>query len=314
MAHTLVVIVLAIIGGVGSYLVSVQLPVLQLNHGESTQYIFSLPEKILAIDRTYGYLAYILLPLGVLWLGIKRQLSGWVVPAFTLCLTMAVFTQVPYVWKLFTLLRFFVGVVMAAGLYTLLVKIKSWTVKGVVWVIVVMGLCINLSLNSMYWKDGIVVGSEFRHISDDDIAAAQVLFERYSGVRVLLVSDPATQFVLEGMGGVDTVGGAYMPIAIRQKLVDVLETQNPQYLFYLTSNMTDGVPGAIVRRVVAISGRTFVWLSASPEVRLLFSYNVWSPQVLSDNQKLYLDTLRRSAGFREIYVSPTLHLFEVEAS
>jgi len=139
------------------------------------------------------------------------------------------------------------------------------------------------------------------------------LFDKYNATNTLLISDPATQFVLEGMGGVDTVGGAYMPNPIREELSRVLDTNNPNYLVEMTRNLSDGLSKKYGNRVIAISGRTSVWQSVSPTNKLSFSYNVWTPQDLSLNQLKYIDSLRSIPGIIQIYSSPSIYLFEVEA-
>lgn len=311
-ANILMVLVISIMAGIMFALMKSGNVLANLNHGEAQQYLYSMKDKLFAIVRTYGYFAYALVPLGLAWVWNKRKLGGGIVLLIFAGLLMAVFTQVPYIWKLFTMLRFFVGLLIAGGVCLLINPIRNYVLRTLAVIVFTVGLIINLVMGNVYWKDGLAVKDNFEHISSEDVGASKVLFDKYQTTNTLLISDPATQFVLEGIGGVDTVGGAYMPNSTREDLSRVLDTNNPNYLVEMTKNLSDGLLKKYDKRVIAISGRTNVWQSASLINRLSFSYNVWTPQDLSLSQLKYIDSLKSLPGVTQIYSSPSIYLFEVE--
>jgi hypothetical protein len=69
----------------------------------------------------------------------------------------------------------------------------------------------------------------FTLVSEDETAAARFLDQpRYR--QTLLVAEPATQHILEGLSGVNTAGGTYATAATRGQLMDILGSDSPEHV------------------------------------------------------------------------------------
>lgn len=195
--------------------------------------------------------------------------------------------------------------VLGLGEFTKIMHFRIF--KLVLGVIVGLGLSLILMMNLMYWRAGIMAEGVYTHITSQDITAATWVFETYQGKQVNLVSDPATQFILEGLAGVDSVGGAYMPLAKRQRLVQALTSGSAENLV----NMTRMMVGGETEQLLVFSGRTAVWARMAEKDWSSYGYNVWSPVRMSVKDVEFGEEIKRVDGVTQVFANPSLIIFQI---
>src|SRR3989344_5803799 len=211
---------------VGIYLSNV-LDLSFLNRGEARYYIYDLREKAEFVQRIYGY-ALLLFTLPGVFFAISRK--KW---EYNLALILLfgfagiLYSNFPYVIKFYVLARFFVHLFVALGIWSLLKHIKAPLLRFTAYLLTVVTFAILLLFNVIFWKNWISYQDQYTHISDYDIEASEFLADRYkNGEEIILISDPATQIIFEGLSGVDSAGGGVMTSGNRLLLYDGLKAGN----------------------------------------------------------------------------------------
>jgi hypothetical protein len=283
-----------------------------LNGGEAELFNFSLEKKIGALERSYGLLAYVLGSLGLIAIMNEKNKKIGLVSLVGFGLMALLLSSTPYVLKIYTIARFFVHILMVFGLWGIMKKQRYVLTKYISVLLVGGGLVWVLVANIYNWKSGLLYKGEYTHIGKDDVEASDQLFDRYEDEKVLLISDPGTQFILEGLSGVDSVGGAYMNKEIRDDLYLALEDESGGKLLELVRGVGDEIGGEYDHRLLALSGRTFMWESSDQDSRYSYAFNVWSPVDLRVNDFERIVSLVRQEEIRVFYQSPSLVILEVK--
>jgi hypothetical protein len=303
---------LAVMLVVAVYIALPKMDLSWLNQGEAQAYTYSLEQKLEVFERSYGYLMYGLVVLGVVFSLVEWSRGKALALLIFFGLILAVMVEAPYVLKLLTLLRFWLVAMSALGLYGWVRYIRNPMIKGGVLLATLLTLVVILVVNIFYWKAGILADGNYSHITRDDIEAAHVLWKEGENKQVLVVSDPATQFFMEGLAGVDTIGGAYMKPSERKKLLPALEQRLPQQLVEAIGTLEDGVNQEYEAIYVAISGRTLVWVSKPEEDRLGFQTNVWMPTGLTLEDSAFGEALDGLVDVELVYRSPYIWVFKIK--
>lgn len=155
------------------------------------------------------------------------------------------------------------------------------------------------------------------HISPPEIQAAEFLKETYGKERdkVLLVSDPATMHILEGLSGINSPGGAYTSLRTRQLLTETYLKRDKNIrrkLFEIKDLVEKNKHEKII---FVVSGRYREWQLGPEEDRYGIHWNVWRPKDLdpAELQKHdFIYYLRDVLGFRQVFINEGLVIFEVE--
>lgn len=242
-----------------------------VNAGEAQYYMQSIPEKLAAFRQWYGLLPIPFLVIGI-WKGNK-----------TLSMLLAGFVGLllspfPYVFKFAVLFHYVLVTVMAVGV--------AYFVKPRAVVLALITIAVGgiFYANTTAWKQPVVFRGIASHISFDEQEAAVFLKNHFADA--LLVSDPATQNILEPLSGVHTLGGAYMSVQNRENLLE--NKFEPGTLF-------------------AISARTMKWLRATPADQMSVAFNIWRPDALSMNDMLYIQSL----GYEEVYKNASIVILKI---
>ncbi len=300
-------VLLAAIGGV---MLSYQVDLSELNQGEAGKFMYSLEEKREKLEQVYGYGVYLLLPLGVVAVWRRRTLAGEWGLLVLVGLMAVMVSNFPYVLKFFTLGRFLLHALMASGLWLLAERMRWGIAKSMV-VIGLGGVMMGMMIvNFETWKTGLWYQGEYTHIADEDIEMARLIQQRYGQEGVLLISDPSTQFIWEGLSGVDSAGGAYMPRIYRELLSDGLNQDAEQLAGRL--RLIGDPLYRVEKRVLVISGRTFAWLEAADEDKYYFHFNIWSPRELSLNNWEVVSKIASYPEFELVFASSYAAIIELK--
>lgn len=304
-------IVLAVIFGV---FISGSIDLSSINQGEASLYLFDLTEKVEFAQRIYGNALIFFVPLGVIYALSKKKWGYGFATLFLFGFVGILISSFPYVVKFYVLGRFVVHLFIALGIWSLLKFIKFNPLRYLGHLAVAMAFIILLVFNIIYWKNWISFRGEFTHIGQYDIEASEFLDKSYGGRDdVLLISDPATQMIFEGLAGVDSAGGGFMRTYHRSDLYEALNAPSPALARRNLENISDGLTLNLRVKLLAVSGRTFAWKDFEPDYRYRFDSNVWAPEELSywDNIKL-AEFAGYKEGFELIYSSPYVWIFELK--
>lgn len=252
-----------------------------LNAGEAQYFNQTLPEKLALFRQWYGYLPIPFLLLG-LWKG-NRTLT--VMFAASIGLLASPF---PYVLKFVVIIRYIMIAVMAIGIGEYLKLLTSNIARYIALGVLTAGTIGIFVANTSLWKNPVIFRGIASHVSVDELTAAAFLKSHYSGV--FLISDPATQYILEPLSGVNTQGGAYMTSASRQKLLNM--------------NLEPGT-------LLAISARTSKWLFVDSKDQMSIAFNIWRPDALSMNDELMIGQWKNRFAGKEVYRNPSIVIFEI---
>lgn len=286
-----------------------------INKGEGEAFVLTFADKWNVLRQSYGLLPLIFLPIGIYTI-IKRKtdLALYTLDT-TVALTALVLFQLPYVMKFFVLDKYFFGVILAVGLYTILNRIKNTVLKYAGYTSLIFTLIFIFVLNSANWKQILVYKNTHSHVGENEIKAAQFLNAEYSKSNTMLVSDPSTQYILETLSGVNSQGGAYMDHPAREELSNMSKENNPTAIADALFKIKDKVNSDSDTRLFVLSGRYFVWQNQSEENKKDLSFNIWHTADLTETNKEYINTLlTQNDRFRLVYQNETLAIIEVKKS
>ncbi len=149
------------------------------------------------------------------------------------------------------------------------------------------------------------------HVSPQELTAASFLKENYSNSNVLLVSDPATQNILEAISLVNTQGGAYMDKETRNQLDLISNTTSVSEIAQELYRINDKVAPTNGKRLLVLSGRSFIWLQSSKKNKDDLSFNIWNPSDLTFENKKQIQRFADDPHFSLVFENSTLAIFEV---
>lgn len=258
----------------------------------------------------YGYYAYGVLLAALAWRTKGIRLRSFCV--ITGLLVPAILFPFPYGFKLFALAHFVLAPLVAATLATAFfegrsraVQAMNLTLLGSAWFIV---FAANQELSLKRWLrfEGV-----FTLVSQDEMAAARFLDQpRYRDT--LLVAEPATQHILEGLSGVNTAGGTYATAATRGQLVDIFSSGSPERVrisvFAVRDALRQGSPDL---RLLAVGPRAARWMALDDDDRLATFENIWTPQRATIGDLDRAGVLAGSPGFHLVFRNEALALLEV---
>lgn len=218
--------------------------------------------------------------------------------------------QVPYTVKFYTLTRFFVDAFLAIGAYTILKRMNAFFKILSVSVLVITLLSIFIT-NTIAWKGILRYQDLYVQVSDEEIKAAEFLHKTYSSSDVFLVSDPATQNILEPLSGINSQGGAYTSKETRKILSEINKEKDTKKISSDLYKINDKIGPTKGKRLFILSGRYFEWQKSLETQKMAFSYNVWNPSSLTLNDIKYIDSLLSdSSRFRLLYLNRDVAIVE----
>lgn len=303
-------ILTAIAAVVGSHFVNLSF----LNNGEGEFYVFSLMEKAQFAQRIYGFSLLFLIPLGIVasYQLLTKQLKFTFLMIFgLLCILVS---QFPYVLKFYVIARFFTHLIMAIGLWGLVNSMHFKFSKLLALSVISTAFTLILISNTLYWKQGLFDSTQFAHINQDDLAAAQFLKDFDLQHKTLIISDPATQFILEGLSGVNSVTGVYGTQEQRERLFQIASLNSAEETKNAILATSDGLEAPPQTRLLILSGRTRLWADSPEKDRNSYNFNVWAPKTLSLSDLVKIQQIKESyPGFVLIYQNPSIAIFRLES-
>ncbi len=306
-------VIIGILGFVGAIGIDYILTLNPLGTTESMQFTFTLQDKYTYLLRTYSY-TWIFFVLGIGFILMKAQKPVYASAAFlALLLVAAVVLPLPYSLKFYTVARYPVHLIMAIGAAHLIYRLKASTLRIGMIILLVATQALVFFYNQNTFKHALAYGTIRTTASTYEWEAAQFLRSTYGDhPSVLLVSDPATQHVLEGLSGINTQGGGFATTATRE-VVDAAfpltdATQTYQEFLTLKDVLYEDYPDMVL---FAVSGRFMNWQHLEEKFRYDEGYNIWSARDLTPEGQGYANQLAQQDGFKQVFSNPAMVIFEI---
>lgn len=294
----------------GAMLISPMINLNSLNQGEAALYNFNLMQKWEFAQRIYGWLLIIFLPLSLVSLyQEKNKKLTWTALIFLGLLTILL-AQLPYMLKFFVIARFFMHFFIALGMWSVIKTLAFHISKAIATGIIAIMLVGVFGYNLAFWKHGLNYQNQLTHISQSDLEVAEFLQQVYVDQPVLMVSDPTTQFILEGFSGVNSPAGVYMTPAQRTIVYQALTADNPVGASQRFNELKDKLTPAPQKRLLVISARTLLWLQTEEKFRNSFDFNIWSPRDFSWHDQQYLEQFDQSSQFKRVFSNTGYGVYE----
>ncbi len=283
-----------------------------INSGEGNAFNLSIFDKFEAMRQAYGFLPLFLFPLGMILVLKGKRKFEILTALMAVFLLSGMLTQLPYVMKFFVLAKFFASVILALGVYRIISNISNKITYAASYVLLLAALTILFITNTTVWKGILQYEGLNTQVSAYEIAAAQFLKKHYSGKNAMLVSDPATQNILEPLSTVNSQGGVYMDLVSRKKLSTLKSTNDGSMVVSTLAQINDKITPRASVKLLILGGRYFEWQKAAEYQKMAFSYNTWSPVDLSLSDIEQINTLLASSNrLKLVYKNPGVTIIEV---
>lgn len=293
------------------YALSFAIPVAQINGGEALQYVYTTAKLQEFMQVFFGYALFILLPLGIIGVLRNSQAAKRVVSILTLIIIAVTLSGIPYALKFYVVGHYMTALLMGIGITWLTKFHPTRLIKIATFVLVGIWFSCHLILNAVYWKNDVRYQGVSTHISTADLEAVAYLKTLNNG-KILLVSDPATQYALEAFSGVNSQGGAYMNKHTRTILNNFLHQPTQSEFMYALYSIKDTVENTSPDRIIiAFSGRFFRWIETTEQNQLDVSFNIWAPVPLSASQKKSVEEFVQKYNLTILYQNTDMVLVEL---
>jgi len=173
-------------------------------------------------------------------------------------------------------------------------------------------LLITFYKNQLVYKEPLNFKSYETQISYSEIQVGNWLALQNKDGKAFLISDPATQYILEAVSGVNSQGGDYMNLKTR----NTLESINGYYDSNIIKNKLSGIKDAIAikqntqRTFFVVGGRYFAWQRLPNGQKDSTFYNIWSPKELTEADKTYIDYYKR-VGLKVVFSNKEIVIFSL---
>ncbi|MBI3379734.1 hypothetical protein HY029_03210 [Candidatus Gottesmanbacteria bacterium] len=282
-----------------------------VNNGEAQFYSFDILDKLKFMQNAYGFSLLMFLPLGIIALLKGHDIHKKLILIISICLLGLVLLRLPYSLKFYVLTRFFVHVLMAIGIWKILVAIKNSLLRDLAVIIFFLTLIVIFITNNAYFKSILFYKDSYIQVSKNEIDASGFLKEKYSNENALLISDPATQNIMEALSSVNTPGGAYMSPSMRKQLSLLHGLTNSIEVNQVLNTIHDNLEPIPNKRIFVLSGRYFSWQDSTEDEKQTYFYNIWDPTDLSFSDLKYIDLLQSDRNFNLVYLNPGVAVLEV---
>lgn len=283
-----------------------------LNRGEALAFNLTIWEKWKYLGIFSGYLITILFPLGGLIILIKNNFKPKIILLVSILLLVPTIIFLPYVFKFIVLARYPILLISGYTFFKIITWIKSRILQLFVFLFLIFSLTILFINSTEFIRNVLKQDESVAQISKDEYQATLFLKNNYQESGVLLVSDPATQHILEPLSQINTQGGAYSSDQTRKLLTQINQIDNPELIKIKLFQVNDQLESKPNKVIFALSGRYFDWQNKTEKQKMDLSFNIWRPVDLSFNNRSYINHLKNSKHFTLLYSNSKIALLEVK--
>ncbi len=278
---------------------------------EASHFNFQLMPKIGFIMDWSGIFLFVFGSIGV----VKIVKEGTYSQKILLCLALIILgialAPFSYFLKFYVLGHYFWSLIIAFGIWVFISNLPSiFKVVGISFVAFV--LLLTFYKNQLVYKEPLNFKNYQTQISTAEIQAGSWLASQNKDGKAFLVSDPATQYILEAVSGVNSQGGMYMDLNTRR----ILESINGYYDANTIKNKLSNVKDLVAAKqsgqktFFVVGGRYFAWQRLPISQKDSTFYNIWSPKELTEADKTYVDYYKR-VGLKVVFSNKELVIFSL---
>ncbi len=278
---------------------------------EAKHFNFSLMEKSGFFLDWYGLISFALILLGCLKIvksGTSDQKIILATAIFILAISLAPFS---YFLKFYVIGHYLVNIVIVAGVGVLLLNLPRFL--KVIGALFITSVFIAIFYtNQLAFKKPLFFRNFNTNVSPNEIETGKWLSSYDNGANAFLISDPALQYILEATSGINSAGGAYMSPENRRLLSDLGSFSDSSLIKNNLLMIKDRLQDKKDREVLfVVGGRYFGWQSLSLREKDSIFYNIWSPKIIKEQNRGYIDFLKESPEFEPIYENNELIILKV---
>jgi hypothetical protein len=265
------------------------------------------------MDQFYGYLLLAFFPVGFLHVFRKRpQTNETLNTLIAVGVLGVVLAELPYVLKFYSIGRYFIHVILAIGIVELMEGLNKY-LKIALTALVVGCLIVIFTINTGNFKNNITYAGIASHISAAEYDAGLFIKRNYDKKTAMIVSDPTTMHILEGVSGINTPGGAFTDIRTRKLLSKIYFSRDSLEMKKNVKAIEDGIDKKRPEKVlIVISGRFSKWQLSSEKQKMGIVWNIWRPSGLSTEDYDFIDFIDQNLDFKKVYKSSELVVYEVQ--
>ncbi|MDP3941393.1 MAG: hypothetical protein Q8Q49_03735 [bacterium] len=268
---------------------------------EEAQYFnLSLGEKAgYMLDWYAGFLLF--LPVGFFVMLRKPDKKRTSLLLVSFLVLAVVFSPFSYVLKYHVLSRFFLHAVVGIGAASALLVFPRLFRPLVLVGLLTAGFLLFGS-NIGRYKASLGYEGRVAHFSSAEMEAAKWL-SLHSEEGMLLISEPATQYIFEALSGVNSQGGAFMDISTRKKLIALSYLTDPAQVLRELRSIDDLLPSSptVRKRIFVLSGRYTKWQDLMDSWQESTYYNIWRPYQRDARDNNLRDALLSQPGVHLLY-------------
>ena len=278
---------------------------------EASHFNFQLLPKIGFLIDWYGIFLFAFGLIGA----IKIVKSGTYSQKILLCLALIVlgiaFAPFSYFLKFYVLGHYFWSLIIALGIWVLICNLPSM-LKFAAITFVTFILLVTFYKNQLVYKEPLNFKSYETQISCSEIQAGNWLALQNKDGKAFIISDPATQYILEAVSGVNSQGGMYMDLGARR----ILESINGYYDINTIVNKLVNIKDLVTEKpnpketFFVVGGRYFAWQRLPNSQKDSTFYNIWSPKELTEADKTYIDYYKR-VGLKVVFSNKEIVIFSL---
>jgi len=293
--------------------ISIPIDLSFINQGEANAFNLSLGKKLEYFQMFSGFILLISYFLGLIRSFFRSTSSLKFIAFLSLASLVPVFISIPYSLKFYVISHFLLSLIAAFGFSSIFKLIKSYSVRCLVIILLIFSLSLILLSSTKSIKNTLKNYGYDSQISPSELLAANFLNSHYDHITTLLISDPATQQILEPLSHLNTQGGAYTNIDTRNLLVKINTSNSPLEVYQNLHQIQDTVVKTKpITYLFALSGRYFRWQTFETWKKQNIAYNAWSPSPLAFSNLNYINWLKSSPSFKLVFFTPDIAIFELQ--
>lgn len=286
---------------------------------ESIIFNFDLNQKFDLLMKWYGGL-WLFYPLGVWFIAKNIRSHGnetlFITTLLSLGLLATIALPLPYSLKFYTITRYLVHLVMAVGVAQLIHLFKSPIIRTTLLIALFATHMLTFYYVQHAFKFAMRSSEVVTSVSLEELEAAEFLKIKYGNKSgVIMLSDPATQHVIEGLSGINTQGGAFANNTTRKlidglyPLHDVRTLSGKLLALYTVDDQVNDERNETV--LLVVSGRFMEWQGLEAPFRYDEGYNVWGTRELTFTGKEYIEVLKQNETVNLVFENDAMGVFEV---
>ncbi len=282
---------------------------------EEASYFSLSPTKKLSLFTDWYGLLFIPLFFGGLISSYKEsgkfhKFESYILVILSLIALSVSIAPLSYFTKFFVIARTLINSLCFLFLYEAISVFKKS--KYLFFIIFIAIFFLTFLISQLNYKNIIVYKNYASHISYQDIEAASWL-TTHTKPNDLIISDPATQYVLEAISGTNSQGGAYMDDNSRKLLISLEQETNPTLYISKLRQIQDLFPENNLgnQKYFILSGRYISWQKLPDDQQRSFFYNIWSPKDLDPNLPENIDRVFNSDQFELVYQNNQIRIYKI---